>query len=49
MLRVLDPSWRREDCGETLLQPFNTKRELIRKLGTNVLARPVAIGQGVII
>ena len=39
--------WRREGCGETWLQPFSTWRGLRRKMGTNILARPVVIAQRV--
>jgi len=40
-------SLRREGSGVTLLQPFSTYRGLIKKMGTNFLARSVATGQGV--
>jgi len=39
--------WRREGCGETLLWCFSTYRGLTGNTGTNILAGPVAIGQGV--
>ena len=40
-------AWRREGCGETWLQLFNTWRRPIRKKGTDFLAGSVVIGQGV--
>jgi len=42
-------SWGTEGCGETLLQPFSTKRGLVRKMGTNFLAGPVVKRQGVMV
>jgi len=40
---------RREGCGETLQQPSSTWRGPIGKMGTIFLARPVVMGQGVMV
>ena len=40
-------AWRREGCGETSLRPPSNWRGLIRKMGTNILVGPIAIGQWV--
>jgi len=40
-------AWRREGCGETLLQPLSTSRVTIGKMGKIFLAGLVVIGQGV--
>lgn len=34
---------------KTLLQPFNISRGLVREMVTNVLARPVVKGQGIMV
>jgi len=39
-------AWRREGCEKTILRHFSSQRGLRRKMGTNFLAGPVAIGQG---
>jgi len=37
------------DLPRTLLRPFSTERGLTGNVGINFLARPVAIGQGVMV